>query len=152
MIITSKKLAEAMGVTEQLVTQEWVKKHGLPVHSRGSKGQGNSHQFLFKDFVLWYHRNQSIDETLSPQDQLALARTEEVKIRNQITRGELVNKNELVEEFFSRLKIVSDALALIPTQIYEQIEEEHGIQIDPFIIRDAIDVAIQKSYQDLEDE
>ncbi len=143
---TTKEVAELFEVTEQSVAR-WVRQGKLIPTVKGTQGGGGaSHEFTFKsiqDYIV--SRNSTEDaEFLEPTDRLALAREEEVRLKNEQTKGTLVNRAMFETEFYNRLKIVTQNLTQIPDAIItlNDAGELKRADIDE-LIREALEAAYQ---------
>jgi len=122
-LVTRKGASELFGVSMMTITK-W-ERDGFPVHTRGSRGRPS--MYAMPDCIRWFSerevraRGGEGSQTRSPQEQRALLdgkRTEELELRIQLRRGELVEADEAARDLAtvatatkSRLRRIPDAEA-----------------------------------------
>lgn len=148
---TTKEVAELFEVTEQSVAR-WVRQGKLIPTVKGTQGGGGaSHEFTFKALENYIVSRNSSEgaEFLEPADRLALAREEEVRLRNEQTKGTLVSRHLFETEFYNRLKVVTQNLTQLPDAIIalSEYDELKRANIEK-LIWEALEAAYQGAIEE----
>lgn len=143
---TTQEAAKLFDVSPRTI-RRWVEAKELIPDKFGEHGGSNPHRFsgkTLRDYVL--KREGGAGDFLPPSDQLAIARTEEVKLKNEQVKGHLINKDEFVSEYYDRLARVTDSLSQLPDEIL-MLEKPNRRDIEALINR-AIAHAYESAIQD----
>lgn len=127
-VLTRAELAAAFACHMQTVTK-W-ERAGMPIARRGSRGRPS--QYSLPDVVAWFIERElaargAPGSAISPLQEKALldkARREEIALRLQIRRGELVSPTGLRERAFAAARVTRDLVLGIPDRVSAEIAAE----------------------------
>ncbi len=146
--LTTNDAAILFGVTPRTV-RRWVEKRELIPDVWGEHGGTNPHKFLGKTLQNYILSKRNIDDdALEPSEQLALARTEEVRLKNEQTKENLINRAEFEADYYARLGRVVSAFSQLPDEILAIDRDELTRATLEELINSALAYAYQAAVKD----
>lgn len=150
MKVTTQDLEKIFKVTRQTIIQEWMTKHGMPVHKRGGLGAGNKYIFDLSDVIAWHIKREvdarTFDEELAkPLDLLTFEKYKITRMEREQMEKTLINKNDFIVALFTTMKNFREALYQIPNMLVDDFE----LDIDPLEIQNLFDDELTKIYDNI---